>query len=96
VLQGAFPGAEKDVRSFIEDVTQLQASMLLQEQRGKKINPAAAESMTECRAVLGELLNALDRYDGETDGSTQELDGLLQRVKEMHTQVESVMEVEKL
>ena len=76
-------------------MSRLQASLALRKQRGKRLDPAAAESVTESESLLGELLQAVQRYDRDGGGGTQQIDGLVKKINELHLQIEAVLETEQ-
>ena len=63
-------------------------------ERGKRLDPSAAESITECEGLLGELLHALKRHERSSDGGTQEIDSLVKRINQLHEQIDSVLDGE--
>ncbi len=66
------------IHQCIDKIRELDASIALHEQRGKRLDPAAARSMTQCESLLAELLETLRRHDAEADGGTQEIDAAIE------------------
>ena len=92
-LQQAFPEQETGVHQCIDKIRELDASIALHEQRGKRLDPAAAQSVTQCESLLAELLEALKRHDAEADGGTQEIDALVEKIDELHVEIDAALEV---
>jgi predicted nucleic acid-binding Zn-ribbon protein len=92
-LQQAFPGRDTDVHQCIDRIRELDASIALHKQRGKRLDPTAAQSVTQCESLLAELLEALRRHDAEADGGTQEIDALVEKIDELHVEIDAAMEV---
>jgi|GEM_PF-1374285 len=92
-LQQAFPEQETGVHQCIDKIRELDASIALHKQRGKRLDPAAAQSVTQCESLLTELLEALRRHDAEADGGTQEIDALVEKIDELHVEIDAAMEV---
>jgi hypothetical protein len=92
-LQQAFPEPDTDVHQCIDKIRELDASIALHEQRGKRLDPAAAQSVTQCESLLAELLEALRRHDAEADGGTQEINALVEKIDELHLEIDAAMEV---
>ncbi len=92
-LQQAFPEQETGVHQCIDKIRELDASIALHEQRGKRLDPAAAQSVTQCESLLAELLEALRRHDAEADGGTQEIDALVGKIDELHVEIDAALEV---
>jgi hypothetical protein len=95
-LQEALPDPETGLHECVEKMRRLDASILIHEQRGKKLDPAAAQSITQCEDLLAALLEALKRHQSESDGETREIDDLVRRIDELHLQIDAVMEVSEL
>jgi hypothetical protein len=92
-LQQAFPEQDTDVHQCLDKIRELDASIALHKQRGKRLDPAAAQSVTQCESLLAELLEALRRHDAEADGGTQEIDALVEKIDELHVEIDAAMEV---
>ncbi len=92
-LQQVNPEQETGVHQCIDKIRELDASIALHEQRGKRLDPAAAQSLTQCESLLAELLEALRRHDAEADGGTQEIDALIEQIDELHVEIDAAIEV---
>ena len=92
-LQQAFPEPDTGVHQWIDKIRELDASIALHEQRGKRLDPAAAQSVTQCESLLADLLEALRRHDAEADGGTQEIDALVEKIDELHVEIDAALEV---
>ncbi len=92
-LQQAFPEQDTGVHQCIDKIRELDASIALHAQRGKRLDPAAAQSVTQCESLLAELLEALRRHDAEADGGTQEIGVLVGKIDELHVEIDAAMEV---
>ncbi|MCH7715333.1 MAG: serine/threonine protein kinase [Gemmatimonadetes bacterium] len=92
-LQSAWALSRDDVPDVAEKASRLQASIALHTQRGKHLDPAAAESVTECESLLAELLGAIKRFDADSEGGTQQIDGLIKKINDLHVQIEVALKV---
>ena len=92
-LQSAWALSRDDVPDVAEKASRLQASIALHTQRGKQLDPAAAESVTECESLLAELLGAMKRFGADSEGGTQQIDGLIKKINDLHVQIEAALEV---
>ena len=90
-LQSGWALSRNDVPDVAEKASRLQASIALQAQRGKQLDPAATESVTECESLLTDLLDAMKRFDANSEGGTQQIDGLIKRINDLHFQIEAAM-----
>lgn len=92
-LQQAFPEQDTGVHQCIDKIRELDASIALHKQRGKRLDPAAAQSVTQFENLLAELLEALSCHDAEADGGTQEIDALVEKIDELHVEIDAALEV---
>ena len=92
-MQQAFSEQDTGVHQCIDKIRELDASIALHAQRGKRLDPAAAQSVTQCESLLAELLEALRRHDAEAEGGTQEIDALVGKIDELHVEIDAAMEV---
>ena len=92
-LQQAFPEQNTGIHQCIDKIRELDASIALHEQRGKRLDPAAAQSVTQCESLLTERLEALRRYDAEADGGTQDIGVLVGTIDELHVEIAAAMDV---
>ncbi len=84
---------ETGIHDCADRMRRLDASLVLQEQRGKRLDPLAAKSITECENLLGDLLQALERHDANAEGGTQEIDDLVGKIDELHLEIDAALEV---
>jgi hypothetical protein len=92
-LREAWSSSEDDVTDVADKASRLHASIALGKQRGKRLDPSAAESVTECESLLAELLQTMRRYDVESEGGTQQIDKLVEKINQLHIEIESALEV---
>ncbi|MCH7474931.1 MAG: protein kinase [Gemmatimonadetes bacterium] len=92
-LQQAFPEPDTGVHQCIDRIRELDASIALHKQRGKRLDPTAAQSVTQCESLLAQLLETLRRHDAEADGGTKEIDALVEKIDELHVEIDAALEV---
>lgn len=49
--------------------------------------------MTQCESLLAELLEALRRHDAEAVGGTKEIDALVEKIDDLHVEIDAALEV---
>ena len=92
-LREAWSSSQEDVNDMTEKTSRLHASIALSNQRGKRLDPSAAKSVTECENLLTELLREMKRYDVKSEGGTQQIDQLIKKINDLHIEIESALEV---
>ncbi len=90
-LQEAPRQTDTGIHDCADRMRRLDASLVLHEQRGKRLDPTAAKSITECENLLGNLLQALERHDANAEGGTQEIDDLVDKIDELHLEIDAAL-----
>ena len=49
--------------------------------------------MTQCERLLAQLLETLSRHDAEAIGGTQEIDALVEKIDDLHVEIDAALEV---
>ena len=91
-LQEAPRQTETGIHDCADNMLRLDASLVLHEQRGKRLDPMAAKSITECENLLDNLLQALEHHDANAEGGTQEIDDLVDKIEELHLEIDAALE----
>ena len=90
-LQEAPRQTDTGIHNCADRMRRLDASLVLHEQRGKRLDPMAAKSITECETLLGNLLQALEQHDANAEGGTQEIDDLVDKIEELHLEIDAAL-----
>jgi len=91
-LQEAPRQTETGIHDCADNMLRLDASLVLHEQRGKRLDPMAAKSITECENLLDNLLQALEHHNANAEGGTQEIDDLVDKIEELHLEIDAALE----
>ncbi|MCZ6917398.1 MAG: serine/threonine-protein kinase [Gemmatimonadetes bacterium] len=91
-LRTIWPEAEEALPELTTKMHRLHASLALHKQRGRRIDPGTAASLTECETLLADLLNAIKGHEIVHAGdNTQEIDGLVRKINDLHVEIDSAL-----